>query len=386
LKKLILICIAAWFLCACSSSDPSIMNFSASDSNPVTGQKVLLQLRGLTDHYPMTYSWQADSGTLDAWTSEDNFVYWTAPDTPGNSRITCTVIDKDDNTTVQTFDLNVSARAVEVLYPTGSGDKALYMKKEVNSIIGGVWLSLNNSEIRYIDSTSDTASTWTGAYGAMYVAFSSLSLSHALWGAPSPGNVIYEQSSSGTSSVTCPTCPTDDVIHALEVSLADPGFFLMIGSNTGLHWYYTTTEGLETWHDFSIGVTNGFFTSSDGTIIYAASEQGIFELPYPNFIPPSTPLYAGDSCAVMQDGALALWHVTGGQVCKDGVVLGSQPPRVACSLDIDRNGSIWCGKYYWDGSSWQSPQALDLFAVDAVAATSEGIMYFITDSGAFLRY
>ena len=394
MKKLIFLCIAAWFFCSCSSSDPSIMDATSSDNTPVTGQKILLQVRTLSDHYPMTYAWDADNGTLDAWTPEDNYVYWTAPENPASTpvicHVTCTVTDDDGNTTTHTFTLTVAERLPETLYSEETnGITVVSMEKEATSSLGGVWISLDNEEVHYINSTADSTSTWTGTFGAMAIAYSSLSYSYALWGAPPTGNVVSEQSDSGTSSVTFPSIAEDGVIHSLLVSIADPGFFLLAGSDSGLHYYYTSTEGSEIWHDYTeTGATHDLCMNADGTVAYAAADQGVFSLTGLNFTA-LTEIYDGAACAVhvdLADGSDVVWRVTGGIVCQNDLPLPSQPPVVVCSLDTDTKGRVWCGKYYWDGSAWHSPSALDPYDVDKVAASAEGLMYFLTGSGAFLRY
>lgn len=370
------------------------MDATSSDNTPVTGQKILLQVRTLSDYYPMAYAWEADNGTLDAWTPEDNYVYWTAPEDPASTpltcRITCTVTDDDGNTSTHTFTLTVTERIPETLYSTQTnGITVVSMEKEATSSLGGVWVSLDNEEVHYINSTADTTSTWTGTFGAMAIAYSSLSYSYALWGAPPTGNVVSEQSDSGTSSVTFPSVAAGDSIQSLLVSVADPGFFLLAGSGSGLHYYYTSTEGSDIRHDYTeTGATHDLCTNADGTAAYAAADQGVFSLTGLN-LTTLTELYDGAACAVYVDlagGGDVVWRVTEGQVFRDGSPLPSQPPVVACSLDKDTKGRVWCGKYYWDGSAWHTPSALDPYAVDKVAASAEGLMYFLTNSGAFLRY
>jgi hypothetical protein len=383
LKKIILACLALWLLCACSSSDPAILDATASDNNPTVGQKILFQVRSVADHFPMTYSWSADGGTFDPGTSTDNFAYWTAPDEPGTYRVRCTVTDDDGNTDTHTFVLPVSARTVEVLYPASS---TLTMEKQDDSIIGGIWVSLQNGQIRYITSTSDADTGWVGAFGTIHVAYSPLAFAHALWGALPTGKTISQQSGSGTSSIAYTTGPEDDVINAMIVSLAESEvYYLLVGSDSGLHFYNATGEtGTWTDDDEDFEKVYAFAESSDGQTIHAATDQGIYSLPYPHYSP--TKILDGDSCALALDAGDAVWHVTGGQVCKDGVALGSQPAVASCTLDIDPKGNVWCGKYFWNGTAWSTPDALAGYTVEKVVASTEGLVYFITDSGALLRY
>jgi hypothetical protein len=405
-KKFFFLWVAALFLYSCTSSDPRIYDYSISDSTPVTGEKVLMQVSSLSDHYPMTYNWTCDGGTLDVQEeSSDNFIYWNAPDeAPGTYHVTCRVVDENDHATVQDFTLVVSTRDVEVLYSTDTNaTTALSIEQESYSIIGGIWASLSNAEVHYITSTSDAlTSTWTGAFSAMTIIYDFISGNHALWGAYNQdfsdfdGNIIALQSTTATSSLTCPYDSGTDVINALIVSYENPGYYLMVGSDSGLYWYHTDSE-TEQWHnysaDYGIGKTYSFALTPDGLTGYAATDKGIYSFDFAFFTLSTTPIYESNinlagkaSCAVTVDNDGAIWHVTDGNVYK-GETLMTPPGEIACTLAVDTNGHVWCGKYYWgDDAAWHTPAVLAPFTISKVAGSNEGRMYFITDSGALLRY
>lgn len=406
MKKYVFLCFAAWLLCACSSTDPKIIDSSASDTTPVTGQIVVFQVTSLSDHYPMSYTWANDGGTFgNQELQSDNFIYWTAPEeTPGTYHVTCTITDDDDNVTVKEFVLVVSARTVDVLYsPEMNSLTALSIEQEDNSVIGGVWASLSNAEIHYITSTADAlTSTWTGAFHAMAVIYDALSGSHAMWAAydqaysENDGNVIALMSSASSSSLTCPYDAATDVINDMAVSYEGPGYYLMVGADSGLYWYHTDGE-TEQWHnyttDYTIGKTWAFAIDPDGLTGYAATNKGIYSFDMEFFTLSTAPIYesninlAGkESCAVTVDYDGAVWHVTDGNVYK-GETLIAQPDEVVCSLALDSIGRVWCGKYYWGlDQSWHTPASLAPYTIAKVSGSNEGRVYFITDSGALLRY
>jgi hypothetical protein len=109
-KNTILICLVGLITIGCSTSGPEITNTAISNDNPVTGQKILLQVYSLADKIPLTYSWICSGGEFDENEDEDTqyYRYWVAPDESGEQTITCTVIDGNDDEETVTFSIQVN--------------------------------------------------------------------------------------------------------------------------------------------------------------------------------------------------------------------------------------------------------------------------------------
>lgn len=387
-------CLLAFLVWSCSSSDPSILEFSASDSNPVTGQKVLFHVSGLSDNPPMRYAWHADSGKLEEWNEEQPYAYWIAPDSPGTCMVSCTITDNEDNSAVQVFEVSVSERELETVL--GDGTVSCLEKQRV-SLLGGAWVSTLDGQVRYVSSSANEASSWTGVFGAMHIDL--YGFSYALWGAPIQGNEISVQSSGSSSVLVCQECAPGGTIHDLAVDILVSDL-LWIASDSGLHWYNSLSGDHGTYEAAAIGETHDLFPGK--RFVYAAASTGIFALEAKKDDGvPLVPLYPGDSCAVLEiigddattrettedSDAVTVWHVTGGAVCRNGQELPDQPPAgVVCSLSVDLKGNVWCGKSRWDGTSWQTQAGLEGVDVVKSAASNEGLVYFQTASGALLRW
>jgi hypothetical protein len=367
------------------------MDVSVSDSNPVTRQKVLLQVWCLSDNSPMRYSWQAESGDLQAWDENQEFAYWIAPEAPTTSRITCTITDDEDNSAVHVFEIPVSERSIE---PVLGEDTVASLEKQRVSLLGGAWVSTRDSAVRYVSSSRNEATTWTGTFGTMHIDM--YNLSYTLWGAPVEGNEISVQSSSGESILVCEDCAADEAIHDLAIDVMD-SYLLWIAAEEGLHWYNSTSDTHGTYEEGAISETYALFSGQE--FVYAATSSGIFTLDGED---DDTPLYPGNSRAVLEivgddattpdtveaDDSRTVWHITDGIVYRNDQALVPQPPAgdASYSLDVDLDGSIWRGKYRWNGSSWQSPAGLDDVEVVKSVASNEGLIYFQTASGALLRW
>lgn len=391
-------CLLAFFVWSCSSSAPSILGSSASDSNPVTGQKVLFQVWGLSDNPPLRYAWHADSGELEEWNEEQPYAYWIAPDSPGPCSVACTIMDSEDNSSTRVFEITVNQRELKTVL--GHGTVSCLEKQRI-SLIGGAWVSTRDGQIRYISSSANEVSSWTGVFGAMYIElyFTLYGSSYSLWGAPVQGNEISVQSSGSTSTLVCQKCAPDGTIHDLAADVLDTDL-LWIASDSGLHWYHSKSGNHDTYEADAIGETHDLFSGK--RFVYAAADTGIFALEGTK--DDDTPLYPGDSCAVLEiigddattqeiedSDAVTVWHVTGGDVCRNGQALADQPHdlpggETICSLSVDLKGDIWCGKYRWDGASWQVQAGLEDADVVKSAVSNEGIVYFQTASGALLRW
>lgn len=410
MKKFIPVCITVFLLWGCSASSPSVTSAVSSDSTPVTGQKVLFQVVSVSDNPPMTYTWQCDSGALQPALGSDGtaigfFEYWTAPDVPGPTTVSCTVTDDRDETETFVFNVDVRSRELSLL---NEGDPALSMEKQRNTDIAGVWISTVAKEIRYITSAADQLSTWTGTFGTMHIGYDYNDL-YTLWGAPALGNEISVENSNGTTTLTPSGFGSDNKINDLIIDVIDSALLLVAveGTQPGTYWYSYSSE---TWGQEPMisEKTYAFFPGQHYT--YAATSAGIYELGNIDENRQQVgPLYSGDTCAVLEvvgddkttmdvvenDTTETVWHVTkdgGGdwKVWKNGIELSMQPPEVACTLDVDLKGRIWCGKYCWDGSTWQTPPDPNNYlvgeAIKTTVASLEGRIYFLTESGALFRW
>ena len=390
MRKIIPWCLLAFLVWGCSSSDPSILESSISDTTPVTGQKVLFQVWGLSDSPPMRYAWHAEGGELQEWDREEPYAYWIAPDSPATCTITCTITDNEDNSAVQVFEVSASQRQLETILDDGT---VSCLEKQHVSLLGGAWVSTRDGQIRYVSSSANEVSSWTGEFGAMYIDLYGF---YTLWGAPLQGNEISVQSSDSTSVLVCQECATDGTIHDLVVDVLDTDL-LWIASDSGLQWYHSLSGNHGTYEEGAIDETHGLFPGKG--FVYAAAGSGIFALDGEND-DDGIPLYTGDSCAVLEvvgDDATTLetedadaatvWHISDGAVCRNGQELADQPPAgVVCSLSVDLKGYVWCGKSRWDGTSWQVQAGLEDVDVVKSAASNEGLVYFQTASGALLRW
>jgi len=379
-KKAILICIVGLITIGCSTSGPEITSTSISNDNPVTGQKILLQVYSIADKTPLTYSWICSGGEFDENTDEDMqyYRYWVAPEEAGEQTITCTVRDGNDDEETVTFSIEVNSRVIDDTLVDGN---VLSILKQTGTI-GGVWVSMENEDIRFISSTTNEETSYQGAFTSMLIELDTSDFTYTLWGAQGQGTGISVQSSEEETVLTCETCDTTDVINDLAIDVID-GNILWVGADSGMHWYDSAEDE---WGEYKPEKTNDFYEGIN--FVYAATSTGIYELdPY---AADSDPVYMGDSCAVIEvendDETVNVWHITDSQVCLDGAPLASQPDSVTCSLDADWDNVIWCGKYFWDGDSWQTPPGLEGEDIVTSVVSNEGLVYLLTSSGALLRW
>lgn len=401
MKRIIPCFVLTLLIWGCSSTDPSVLDQTISDSNPVTRQRVLLQIWALSDNYPLRYSWAADGGDIQGWNEDQYYVYWISPETAGTFTVTCTVTDDEDNSTVHAFEIPVRERRLETLFEDGT---AACLEKQRVSLLGGAWASTREGEegrVRYLSSSANEGTVWAGVFGTMHVDMyypeNTYNMSSALWAAPATGNRITIQSSSGARiTVTSDEWDPEGTIHDLEVdahALSYPNF-LWIAAEDRLYWYDLSEEASPEVYDAAIRGPRALFPGDD--FVYVASSSGIFTL---DGLDDGIPLYTGDSCAGLEiigddattpeiedEGTVTVWHITGEAVCKNGAAIDSQPDIVECSLDRDLDGNIWCGGYRWDGSLWEDPAGLEGVEVVKSVASSEGLVYFLTASGALLRW
>jgi hypothetical protein len=343
----------------------------------------------------LSYNWHLENdetdGVLETGESTDHYAYWTTPDVAGTYRVSCTVTDDEDKNQTHVFEVVVRARSVETLYGPGSddpvhaGQTVLSMEKQSQTLIGGVWISTDAGEIRYINSSSDQTTLWEGAFDTIYIGYNDLT--YTLWGGTSANTNISIQSSGNAGTLSCQNCVSiNDILYDAEA--------LYVGADSGMHRYLPST--LE-WAIIKPEQTNAIVRGK--VHIYFATSQGIYRFdPMNSIVPTMTPDPTGETWAILEvdgddkttqdvvENVVTLWHVTEDKVCRNGVELVSQPSEVAHTLDVDINGYIWCGKYRWDGSSWWSPPNLEIQEIINVVSSAEGRVYFLTSSGALLRW
>lgn len=361
----------------CSSSSPQLTDASITDDSPVVGQRVYAQILSITDNPPMTYAWSSSGGILEEITDYPYTTYWTAPDEPGSYTVTCSVVDGDNRRTSHTFTVEVRSRSLgsDLI---GPDREILAMAKQSDSRIGGVWLSVRNDKIRFISSRANEESVWAKDFFTMLARTDSYTGVYTIWGAASQGRDISVLTSGADATLTCRSCLNTDTIQAMAKDVLD-NTILWVGTDTVL-CYYDQVNNL--WGSFLFVNTRDLSEGPDYT--YAATGNGIYRLDGT-----LEPIYPGPASAVLaldNDGSTDIWSVSQGKVGKNGRNLALQPPAVADSLDVDIAGDIWCGKYRWDGSAWHpAPGLTDVTVVRSVAST-EGLIYFLSDSGILYRW
>ncbi len=363
----------------CSSTDPELTDASITDDNPVVGQRVYAQVYTITDNPPLTYAWSASSGTLDIVEYSPYTTYWTAPDTPGSYTLTCRVLDKENNQTSHTFNVEVRARSLEIDL-LGAGKEVITMTKQSDSRIGGIWASVRDDKLRFISSRSNEESIWSKNFFTMLARTDSYTGYYTIWGAASQGKNISVLTSNADATLACRTCLGSDTILALakDVQYAYDTI-LWVGTDSSLCYYDQTKDFWGTYLFVKV-----YDLSEGPDYVYAATSHGIYRLDGK-----LEPVYGGETRAILaldNDGTTDIWSVVQGKVRKNGQILALQPPSVANTLDKDLAGNIWCGRYWWDKSRCHLVPGLeDVMVVKSVAST-EGLIYFLSDSGILYRW
>ncbi|MGD0209762.1 MAG: hypothetical protein ABSC14_02135 [Desulfomonilia bacterium] len=385
MKRILLACIALLTMLGCSTSGstgPTLAETSLTNDNPVTGQRIFAQVDYITDNPPMTYQWTGTGGVFDIPDTAPFSTFWIAPNVPGPYTLTCTVTDNQKKKIARTFTIQVRARSLESNL-VGTGLNVLTMAKESEYKIGGIWASVKDNKLRFISSGSNEESTWSMNFFTILNHTDPTTQIYTIWGVESSGNNIIELTSSTETTLVCETCLNIDKIKALAQDVLDNSI-LWVGTDSGLH-YYTPATGSTTalWTQY---LHAQVYDLSEGPeYVYAATNQGIFRTDGTK-----TPIYGGDTCAVLavDNGTTSpdVWSVVQGKIQKDGRQLDVQPPDVACSLDNDPSGNIWCGKYWWDGSQWHVVPGLDSITIVKSVASTEGLTYFLSDSGVLYRW
>ncbi|HDP24547.1 MAG TPA: hypothetical protein ENN34_03795 [Deltaproteobacteria bacterium] len=376
-RKLLCSCIMMLTLLGCSSSGPHINEAVISDENPLTTQRVLFQVYGLSDNYPFLYSWSASGGELEAWNETQHFVYWITPDAAGTYTVTCTVRDAEDNESIATFTIPVSGRTIvdDLLEPD---TEAIRLIKQKDSRIGGIWASVRGNAIRFLSSRVNEDTSWSGDFFVMMEAFDNIYYDYSLYGVESQGKEIIVQRTGEQGTLTCKSCFHYDTISALAIDVIDPAL-LWVGSDSGLHYYASRTD---TWARYKFLEVNDLFEGPD--YVYAATDKGIYRLGAPQEL-----IYPEDTCTVYarQDGdSVTVYSVSASVVLKNGEALPVQPDEVVCSLDMDLAGNLWCGKYFWNGSTWQVPEGLDGIRITQSVVSNEGLVYLLSENGSLFLW
>lgn len=377
MKNILYACLAVLLILGCSTTDPQLTDSSISDENPVVGQRIYAQVYSITDNPPLTYEWSASSGTLDVSEDYPYTSYWTAPDTPGSYTITCRVLDKENNQTSHTFDVVVRARSVESDL-VGSDKEVMTMTKQSDSKIGGIWASVRDDKLRFISSKSNEESIWSKNFFTMLARTDSYTGYYTIWGASSQGKSISVLTSDADATLACDTCLSSDTILALAKDVLDDTI-LWVGTDSSLCYYDQTEDFWGTYLFVKV-----YDLSEGPDYAYAATGNGVYRLDGD-----LDSLYSGESRAVLAlgDGSTTdVWSVTQGKVRKNGLLLPLQPSSVANSLDVDLAGNVWCGKYRWDGSQWHLVPGLEDVTVVKSVASTEGLIYFLSDSGILYRW
>jgi len=362
-------------LIGCSSSKPDITSTSISDDKPVIGQRIYLQVYGITDNPPMQFVWSADEGELQG-DDETYWTYWITPEETGTYTITCTISDDGSEDETAVFTLSAVDRTTQtILAGPDSDEEVICMARNRTAKLGGIWAVVRDQGLEYFSASSETESEWDGNFNALAVETESsyYTALTVIWGAQD--NQITKISTDGESIITCETCSAEDSINVLELD----GSILWVGADSGLHKYDTSSA---VWDE---GIPVSFpdkvydiFNAEDLT--YVATSTGLYTIDDEYSI---ASLDSGLATAVMVEDSVTVWNIIDGAVTQDGVILDEQPPSITDSLDIDLLDRIWCGKYYWDGSAWQDPTGIDEVEDPIIESmvSPEGLLYLRSDSG-----
>ncbi len=372
MKRVLYFCIigiVAFIIYGCSLSGPEISSVSISDATPVTGQRILMQVNSIVDCYPVRYVWTATGGVLEDENTSIYWIYWIAPEDPGEYTVSCTVIDDEGGNETVNFDIDVKSRTKEKLL-----EQVSCMAKDRGVKISGVWVSTND-DIWYFSSSGESNIGWGYEFAAIAIQrYSSYYYytAHIIWGAM--GNEIYYyRASDDTGTMTCEGCET---INAMEVD----GSVLWLGADNGLYKYDTYADIWEDTTGIDIKVYD-IYAGEDLTL--AATSAGIYSLDTDDTW---NEKYSGNTCAVTVDSDGNIWSITDDKVMKEnedksGLIELDQPPDVAPSLDIDLFSRIWCGKYYWNGAEWKVPPGFTDDVIEESMVSPEGLVYLRSTSG-----
>lgn len=377
MRNVLLVCLALLSIVGCTSTDPDVSDANVSNDHPVTGQRIYASVYAVTDNPPLSYEWTTTGGDIEQVVSLPFAAYMTAPEIPGTYTITCTVSDQEKNQTTHTFSIHVRARILEDDL-TVVGSEVITLAKQSDTRIGGIWASVRDDNLRFISSTANEESVWSRNFFTMLARTDSYTGIYTIWGVASQGKNISVLTADAEGILACKTCLGTDTIQTLAKDVFDDTI-LWVGTDMALNYYDQVNNE---WGTFLFVKVNDLSEGPD--YVYAATNNGVYKLDGK-----LDPLYSGDSCAVLavENGTAAeVWSVAGGRIRKNGQNLDIQPASVACSLDRDIAGNIWCGKYWWDGIRWNLVPGLEGVTVVKCVASLEGLIYFLSDSGELYRW
>lgn len=377
MKKVLFTCVVFLMVLGCGETDPILSDASITDESPVVGQRISALVYLVTDNPPMTYEWTATAGTIETPENVPYSTYWTAPETPGSQSITCTAIDSKKNRTSHTFYVQVGPKSL-TRDLVEAGREVITITKQTDSMIGGIWASIRDDKIRFISSKFNEETIWARNFFTMLGRTSAYSGDYTLWGVEKTGNVLSALTTTSETLLTCGTCFNYDIITSLAIDVLDSDI-IWIGTTSSLCYY---DQSSNIWGRYLYGQVNGLSEGPD--YVYAATNDGVYRLDGK-----VNTLYSGDTCAVLavsNGTSTDVWSIVQGTVRKNGQQISPQPPSTACSLDQDIAGNIWCGKYRYNGSQWVAVDGLESVAIVRSVASTDGRIYFLSDSGMLYRW
>jgi len=379
LKNILLATIALFVVIGCTPSGPTKSDVTINDRNPVTDQRIFAQINFLTDNPPITYQWTATGGALDIPDITPFSTYWTVPSVPGTYSLTCAITDKEKKKAAYTFTIAVRERSLQSNL-VEANKVVLSITKESEYKTGGVWVSIKDNKLKFINSQINEDSIWSKNFITMLNRTDPDTLLYTLWGVETTGRNILELTSSTETTLVCSTCYNTDTINTMARDVTNTSI-LWVGTDSGLNYYDPSTT---TWTNYLLAQVNDLSEGPD--YVYAATNNGVFRTD-------GKTIYGGDTCAVLAvasgtatNAATDVWSVVQGVVQKNGKQLDAQPSVVVCSLDVDPSGKIWCGKSWWDGSQWHVVPGLESVQIVKSVASTEGLIYFLSDSGVLYRW
>ncbi len=379
----VLLAILLLFLGACSGSSSSsieITRANTSSHSAVTGQRLLFQVNTLADNPPVEYTWTASGGTIEDSTTSKYWVFWVSPEQPGTYTVTCTIRDDSGNVKTVPFSVDVSDRETKLLLSQG----AIGMTKQDGVKIGGVWVSTEDNTL-YYSYSGNTSLNWGGGYDIIAIqnrydqtSYKSTTL---IWAAKTGENSLTYYSNGTSASTTFDECKG---ITRLSID----GDVLLIGADNGLFVYDPTSNVLN-----ATSVTSHVYDIKKyDTGIMVATDSGLYRMndDTSTWISPQEQVTNTPTYAVLQDADGNIWSVIENSngdkvIAVNSTELDKQPPEVIDSLDQDLFDRVWCGKYYWDGSSWHDLTGIQE-SIKQSMISPEGLAYLITTSGELFNW
>ncbi len=442
MKRLLLI-LTLICLSGCGASNPEFTAFGSYDDNPVTGQRILISVSGITDNpngiFPIWYAWNSTGGTFEDANIAQSWVYWTAPDTAGRYTVTCMMRDKNGDSDPLTFTFDVQERKLIQLYEASSTQTPVidnkYTKTSnfINSIAsqpntksGGIFAGrttlIENKEVTpdpgdddtVLDS-SDTSNTqyhqstfWANVgFGRNYLALTGsiqttyFTPLYSIFGAFLDSGKL-KISSYVNKAETVTECEAS-VAGINEI--AKDGGALWVAADSGVHYLSGTawSSAPRTGDNSLIGNTKSYdIINIDGLIniantgtitknlTYIANTAGLYSYNKKNGW--FEHQFAGDITALAVTVDRNYTHTvysvsaTSGSVQINGLDKGAPAP-LTNDIAIDLQNRIWNGSFYSenDGADWSAvPDPENLLGgktIDKTVVSPEGLVYMKTTDG-----